>query len=470
MRHLLFVALMLLNACQVVPQKSDKVKALDVSSVKITEDGSLSLLAVDMESGDVLASHLANQRMTPASLTKILTTGAALQLLGADYTYQTQFYLKEAGQAKQLIVVGGGDPTLGSDRFSESKPELVFNELLKALQQQQISSLEKLIVDNSCFKGISHPSKRLWEDMGNYYGAVPNGLSYRENTFYLTLKSPNKVGRKVAIVKTEPALEVTIQSHVRSAANTKDSAYIYGHPLMDEWYVSGTIPQGREAFVIKGALPHPELSFARELKAFLKANGILVKSIEKVSMDKWSEGKLLYCHHSPSLSQIVEVINKQSHNLFADHLLFSIAQQNGEASWDSGIGALSNFWKANVPDFSATLFDGSGLSPFNAFSATDMVSVLRWMSVHEQKEVFEQSLSVAGVDGTLKSIFKEPDFQGRMIGKSGSMNGVLGYCGYLTTNKERRVAFCVMANRFTEPFSQVRSNMETLLKEIAEQN
>ncbi|WP_430812196.1 MULTISPECIES: D-alanyl-D-alanine carboxypeptidase/D-alanyl-D-alanine endopeptidase [unclassified Carboxylicivirga] len=443
---------------------------MSVAPTSITQQGAISLYAVDINTGDIVLSHHPRQRMTPASLTKIMTTGAALHILGDDYRYQTRFYLRRDVAGYSLYVLGGGDPTLGSSRFEGSKSKVLFRELLSALQKAGVKSLNKLVIDNTCYTGMQQPSKRLWEDMGNYYGAAPDGLTYRENTFHLELQSPPQSGAPVRIVSVNPAVGVGFDCMVLSADNKKDSAYIYGHPLMDTWQVSGTIPRNRTSFTIKGAMPHPGQVLARELKAYLSNSGITVGTIEKGKGMHADHHQWLYTHYSPPLSSLIAVVNKKSHNLFADHLLFSLAQTQGAAHWDKGVAALEQFWRDRIPDFSGTFYDGSGLSPFNALAAVDMVAVLQWLYQYDIKGVYKESLAVAGVDGTLRSILKDEAYQARVIGKSGSMNGVLAYCGYLTTNRGKTLAFCIMANHFTESYSEIRSNMEALMKQIIVQN
>jgi len=470
------IFILFLTTCCNTPHSAHKVKDKDNYSLNITKQGALSVLAVDLHSNEVIVQHNPQQRMTPASLTKVLTTGAALSLLKPDYSYSTRFYLVNTNDAKKaLLIVGSGDPSLGSERFASTKTKVWFEQVAKALLMQEgIHNLDGgIIIDDSCYPGIQHPSKRTWEDMGNYYGAVPHGLSYKENTFRLTLKSPAGVGQPCSIVKTSPKVDVNFNCLVKSAGNHKDSAYIYGNTFMKEWYVSGTIPQGRSAFVIKGALPNPALTMARELKAYLAAKGIKVS--DRVTSQKFADvkenKKVIYTHQSPPLLNLASVVNKRSHNLFADHLLFAIAdKQQGSAGWDAGVQSLTKFWKNQVPEFSGVFFDGCGLSPFNAVSAADMVKTLTWMHSSECSDEFKQTLSVAGVDGTLKSILKDDAYKGRFIGKSGSLNGVLGYCGYLKTNEGRDIAFCIMANRFTEPFKELRANMEGLMQELINQN
>ena len=474
-KWLAFLSIVLLTCCN-VPHWAQQVKGTDKYNMDISKFGALSLLAVDVASNEVIVQSNPFQRMTPASLTKLFTTGAGLAILSKDYQYETKFYLSKNQDDKNvLLIVGGGDPTLGSNRFDATKAELLFEKVVKVLMLQEgVYNLDGgIIIDNSCYAGIKQPSKRMWEDMGNYYGAVPNGLTYKENAFQLSLQSPKGVGKNCSVVKTEPSVDLDFKCLVKSADNNKDSAYVYGNAYMDEWYISGTIPQNRKEFTIKGALPQPEVTFARELREYLRINGISVgDEINKQLLSNVrGEKKIIYTYYSPALNEIVSVVNKRSHNLFADHILFAIAdQKQGEATWDIGVKELTGFWNSKIPEFSGLFFDGSGLSPFNAVSANDMVEVLTWMNQSEYSTAFKESLSIAGVDGTLKSILKEDEFKGKLIGKSGSMNGVLAYCGYLKTHEGNELAICIIANRFTEPFSEVRKKMEDLMKEIIRQN
>ena len=470
------IIVLFLTSCCTTPRSAQQVEKTNAYTLDVTKYGALSLSAVDVSTHEVSVRHKPQQRMTPASLTKILTTGAALASLPNDYRYKTDFYLNKGDDAKMsLVIVGGGDPTLGSDRFEETKAKHIFKKVAELLLTlEHVHALEGgITVDNSRYPGIKLPSKRLWEDIGNYYGAVPNGLSYKENTFFMSLQSPKGIGKTCSIVKTAPKVGVDFNCLVKSAANNKDSAYIYGNAAMKKWYVSGTIPQNRKEFTVKGALPQPEITLAQELGTFLRGKGIRDgKEIKKQTLSQvCGTAKIIYTHHSPAINKIVSVINKRSHNLYADHLLFAMAEtEYGIADWDKGVKKLTDFWRSKVPDFSGSFFDGSGLSPFNAVSAKDMVEALIWLNQSKYKQAFKQSLSIAGVDGTLKNILKENEFQGKVSGKSGSMNGVLGYCGYIQTKSGRELAFCIMANRFTEPYKVLRANMEGLIKEIISQN
>nr|WP_321411695.1 D-alanyl-D-alanine carboxypeptidase/D-alanyl-D-alanine-endopeptidase [uncultured Carboxylicivirga sp.] len=436
---------------------------------QISTNGFVSACVVDINSNESVVLLNEQKRLIPASLTKIFTTADALEILGSDFQYETEIYsVSNSKKQYSIIVKGGGDPTLGSDRWNYTKEEFVFNKILNELKKNNIQEIEDVFVDDFLFSGIKFPSKRNWEDIANYYGAPPSGLSFKDNTFKLTLSSPEKVGQLCQVVKCEPEIYKELQCYVLSSSVNKDSAYIYGHPEMDNWYVSGSIPAGRKAFVIKGALPDPAQTLGLTLKKFLTKHGIQVNGdVRKIKTDDVKNKKLLLTLESPSLLDIVKVINKKSFNLYADHVFFQLAmEKDKEANWDNASAELNLFWKKRIDGFTGSFNDGSGLSPFNRFSSRDMVEALRYINHQSFSEDFRQSLSVAGEDGTLKSLFNTEEIEGRFIGKSGSMNNVLCYCGYLTTQSDKELAVCVMVNGFTESFSDLRRNIANALKEI----
>ncbi len=473
MKLYLFSLLVFLIGCAYVSDDEQKKEKYDVD---VSNAGTVSFMVVDLESDEIIVSHNESKRLIPASLTKIFTTAAAFEKLGADYRFKTKFMMSGASEnslARNLIVVGGGDPSLGSSTFSETKPHNIFSKLKSELSEAGITSINgDVVIDPSIYNGIKYPSKRIWEDMANYYGAVPSGLSFKENTFQLTLSSPQNVGGQCKIINCEPDIGKNWECFVNSAANNKDSAYIYGHPEMDTWYVSGSIPSGRSQFTIKGAMPDPALLFGRELKSFLQKNGIKVQGQVRIGgLEEYEEIKLIYEHLSPSMLELCKIVNKKSNNLFADHILYQLAiSDEKDANWDNASLLLNDIWSKALPNSTANFYDGSGLSPFNRFSASDMVKVLTYMEKSDNKEAFLSSLSIAGEDGTLRNLLKDEGIKGRFIGKSGSMQEVLTYSGYITTEGGKRLAMCIMVNGFTEPYSGLRSRITNLIEEIIRKN
>ena len=76
------------------------------------------------------------------------------------------------------------------------------------------------------------------------------------------------------------------------------------------------------------------------------------------------------------------------------------------------------------------------------------------------------SLPEAGKEGTLKSYFRDPVFEGRMYAKSGSMKRVRCYAGYLTTNSDKNIVFSILVNNYTGPSQKIISGIEEILREI----
>ncbi|TAJ12008.1 D-alanyl-D-alanine carboxypeptidase/D-alanyl-D-alanine-endopeptidase [Marinilabiliaceae bacterium JC017] len=436
------------------------------------------VLVVDVETKDTICAFQSDYRLRPASMTKVFTTVAALNELGPEYGFETKVLLSGAqidgsSFAGDIIIEGGGDPTLGSKYFDETAENLLFQKIYAALIEKGIKKVEgRLLVKTDFFSAPVYPSKRLWEDMGNYYGAPPSSLSFLDNSITVSLSSPDKIGGLCTVKSCQPDVGIEYDCLVRASQSSKDSAYIYGFNGAEKWYISGSIPAGRKSFSIKGAMPNPPLVFGNRLKSFLSQKGIVihgnVQELAGKSIHKPVE-KLLSLE-SPPLSRIVEVLNKRSINLFADHLLLMLGKNNGNGCWDGGTKALQAFWNEKIGDNTLHFDDGSGLSPFNMVSPGDMVKALYWANSSSIKSVFESSLAVGGVDGTFKSIWRDDTCKGRVIGKSGSMQGVLCYCGYIKTLQNRKFAFCVMVNHFNEPFRGVRKEIEQLVKEIITAN
>lgn len=451
-------------------QSSDSPDAPKAVVVGFTEKGSVSFAVLDIASDEFVLQENSHQRMTPASLTKLFTTGAALSKLGADYTYSTPMYLRKRGDGKlyDLLIIGSGDPTIGSKNFKSHSKNQFFEEVKDAIiKNGGLKNIGDIVLDNSRYGSMRYPSKRLWEDMSNYFGAVPRGLTYEENTFTLKLSSPGKTDAKCAVISVEPDIEVRFDCDVTASSINEDRAYIYGYPGLDKWIVGGTIPLNQKSFAIKGATPYPWKVMGNDLKKYLQKAGVGVKGEVRKGTFNVKECKHIGSYTSPTLLEIAKVVNKKSHNLFADHLLFEFAgSAKNDLYWEVGTSKLTRFWQSKIDDFSGDFYDGSGLSPFNAFSAYDMVKALAWLDKSKVGSEFRETLAAGGEEGTLRSIFKNSKVKGRIIGKSGTLNEVLGYAGYIKTDSGKNLAFCIIFNKFTESYPRLRSDIDEYLTHI----
>ena len=157
--------------------------------------------------------------------------------------------------------------------------------------------------------------------------------------------------------------------------------------------------------------------------------------------------------HETPLSQVLGRANKDSINLYAECLCkrlgFAVTHQSG--SWENGTAAVGAFLqKAGVDESEFHLDDGSGLSKQNHISPSAITKVLMYDYFSDNRQVFINSLSVAGADGTLERRFANSDLRGRVFGKSGFVKGVSSLSGFLEAKDGNWYAFSILMNGIPE--------------------
>jgi len=395
----------------------------------------------------------------PGSILKLVTSAAALEMLGPDYTFETG--LAYDGQIDKtsgilngnLYIIGGGDPCLGSENFQHyySNPDFIDRWAEQIISLGILEIAGNIYIDDSVYDGNNIPGTWVWEDLANYYGAAANGLSGFDNTFRIVLRSEPEAGKPATVVSTEPAIEgLELENFVVSSDSEKDGTCIYGSPWGGTWKIFGTMPKGREKFVVKAALPEPGLAIGSKLKTRLSEMKIPVSGI--VEKGKITPGmEPFYTMSSPPLKEIVEVMNHKSVNLYAEHLVNQLAfETNGAGTISGGLEVIQQFWKEKgIGVHGFFMDDGSGLSHFNAVTPETIAGILRYMKTQSPYSgEFLSSLPLAG-EGTL-SVFDVNLFPGETLRcKSGSMKRVRCYAGYLTTASAKKMTFVLMFNDFS---------------------
>ncbi|HOM41254.1 MAG TPA: D-alanyl-D-alanine carboxypeptidase/D-alanyl-D-alanine-endopeptidase [Bacteroidales bacterium] len=175
---------------------------------------------------------------------------------------------------------------------------------------------------------------------------------------------------------------------------------------------------------------------------------------------------------SPPLNEIIEVLNHESINLYAEHLVKELGKafrENGSAS--AGLEVINDFLKKNgIYNPGMVIIDGSGLSPRNLVNASGIVSLLLYMKNSNNYAHFINSLPEAGAEGTLKNVFRGPEFEGRLNAKSGSMAGIRSYAGYLKSVSGKELVFCIIVNNYSGSSGNVTRYIEEILKEAVVNN
>ncbi len=383
------------------------------------EHSLMSAYAMDSSTGEVVIDINADLSVIPASCLKIVTTGAALHLLDPNSRFETHLEIDgeidDAGMLHgNIIVKGGGDPCLGSDRI-EGNPDWK-RELeiwVDAVQACGIKEIEgDLIADATCFEKAMAAPSWSWEDLGNYYGAGASGLSFCENKYEIFFKPGLYVGDDVTMLRTNPPFlgPLVIENELKTGPeNSGDRAWIFGSEFSQIQHIRGTIPFGVEEFSIKGAIPDPgllvKLLFVRELEE----RGIVLHG-GKIEGNNCR--KSIHVTYSPTIEEMIYWANQKSINLYTEHLL----KKMGEGSALAGLQVVADFWREKGVDWDGFyLADGSGLSRRNLVTAKGMGQILVIM---KNSPFFSQFFA---------SLRNHLDL---ITAKDGKMSFVKGYAGY----------------------------------------
>ena len=445
--------------------------------------------AKSITDGQVLAHYNEEKSLRSASTVKVVTTAAALGILGEDYTFTT--ILEYDGQIDangvlqgNLYIRGGGDPTLGVPNDRKKVAPLAKDVLYQwtaAIQKAGIKKIEGYLVGDARFfdEAILTP-KALWEDIGNYYGAGASGLTFHENRYQLIFDSSAKTGGSTRIVNVIPKVPNVEFINRVSAGGTKDEAYVYGSPYTKVYHVRGTIPPGKSGYTVMGSAPDPALFCAEALRNELSIYGIIPeKGISTVRIlqleNKYTPLQRTTVHtiQSPPLKDIVYWTNKRSINLYAEHLIRMIGKHRfGKGSLENGLKALEEYWKSKGLSMDGFfLYDGSGLSPANAITPKHLTDILYQYTKEPAYAAFKNSLAVAGDPadpGFLKSFMSGTAAAKKMYVKSGFLNNTRAYTGYVYTKNKRLVAFTLIVNNYNCTNSKMKKKMQNLLKVLAE--
>lgn len=420
----------------------------------------------EVSSGALVHQYNAQQSLVPASALKIVTTYAALKMLGDEYRFKTT--VSYSGKIDStdtlrgnLIIRGGGDPTLGSGRLPGTGADQIMNSWVSAIGNKGIRHVEGLInTDASRYDESELPRGWLVEDVGNYYGATASALSFNENLYRIILKPGKRVGERVELLRTEPKVDINFINQLRTAAaGTGDNAYV----LQDNFgihYLQGTIPIGGETFTIKGAHYNPPLLCATAL----------MEALGKKESAYYSptDTTLLVETFSPPLSEIVRYTNLNSINLYAENLLREMGyvySKGKPGTTEHGVTAVMEILKGQgINTAGCFMADGCGLSPANAVTAAFLVDVLQ--KGYSSKSFYE-SLPMAGRSGAMKNMGKGTAIDGNMRAKTGHMERVRSYAGYVKGKDGKMYSFALIVNNYSCESWEIKQKIEKLLVALA---
>ena len=441
-------------------------------------NASLSFFVADADSGNVLIAYNPRMSLIPASTLKLVTSAAALELLGPEYTFKTTLGYtgtlnRRSGRLDgNIFITGEGDPSLGSEYFKDHYREFI-SSWVEEIKKAGIKKIRgKILTDDSYYDFEPVPPRWLWEDMGTYYGAGVFGLSVYDNSSRIRVKSSPDSSR-VDIIEITPALQDFTFTNKLAASGKKENWYVFAAPYSRSGWLSGTIPVSNEEIVLDASITDPPLLIAKILHEKLETEGVDI-SEEPATIrlePEISSKNITYITEtvSPFLSLIVEVLNTESVNLYAEHLVKELGKRyEKRGTTAAGVKVIRDFLGSSGIDTTGLFIeDGSGLSSRNGINSEQLVKLLIFMRNRGKHfDLFYSSLPDAGRNGTLTQYFTDPVFDSNLKAKSGSMTRVRCYAGYFTTLSGRHLAFSILINNYKGTSRPVITHIEETLKEI----
>src|SRR5690554_1422448 len=284
MLRILYTTFIFSISCLVYSQQNVQ----NVVNNPLLRHASVGISVVDITTGKSIVSHNAEKSLTPASVLKLVTTATALETLGDNYRYSTEVAL-DVDDPSRILVIGSGDPTLGSEVFSENRYGFFINSvqlLSKTLSKNQNYSLY-IVDDLFGYEGVS--SEWTWIDLGNYYASGSYGISIFDNSYRIFFNTVDRNNCPV-IVRTEPHIKgLTFRNELTLNDTGRDNGYIYGAPFSYDRAVRADIPGGRSSFSIKGDIPDPGLLLGETLADHLRKEGYEIRTVETAREDYLSE-------------------------------------------------------------------------------------------------------------------------------------------------------------------------------------
>ncbi len=427
--------------------------------------------AVSLDRGDTLFTKNAHEPMAPASNVKIITTAAALHHLGPDFRYRTWVLadgpVRDGVVEGDLVLYGTGDPTF-SDQFLRSELT-AFEQLAAQLKEAGIRAVAgDLVGDGSYFHGPDIEATWDPRDLNEWFAAPVSALSFNENMISLRIEPAAWVGAPPRIQTLPEGAGVLVENQARTVAAPPERYARVGvvrQSHAEPIRVLGDIQLGTPEIWREMTVSNPPLYAATMFRRVLEAEGIEVygrtravgpgddsvlgsRSIWGPGFDPAQPPRIVAELESPPLTQMLEVLNNQSHNLYAETVLRSVgAAAIGDASFEGGAQAATEFLTGPVGARSEelTLVDGSGLSAENQVSAAVFVRLLRFMAESDSWEPFWDALPEAGNRRELPRMYRSPA-AGNLRAKTGTIERVSALSGVVHAQSGERIAFSILAN------------------------
>lgn len=427
------------------------------------DDLSLYLTVGEGSELKVINEHNGKKPMVPASITKIATASAVLDIFPPGHKFKTRLYIsgKESnGTLKgNLILKGGGDPSFVSEN-------LWF--LVNVFIRSGIRKIEgDIIVDDTLFDKVRYDETRQKTRVDRAYDAPVGAMSFNWNSVNIFARPS---GANSVQIYVDPENEyITLKNTAKSKPGSANSLIVERRAdkkvVGDVLEVAGSLGDKISEVTVFKNITQPDLWSGYNLKSFLAQRGVSLTG-KVVAGVLPSEGKLVAESESKPIELIVADMNKFSNNYVAEMLIKNIGtlKKKENVSLEDGIVVLhEHLRKLGISADQCDLQSPSGLSRDNKLTSFAMWKVLQHLRNDPRVQPeFLTSLPIAGVDGTLKKRMKNTQAERVVRAKTGFLTGVVSLAGYAGLADGNAVTFSFIYNGKADE-GKVRSFFDDLL-------
>jgi len=403
-----------------------------------------------------VASWRAHKKRSPASVIKLLTTYASLLEWGYDYRFETKFYhtgkLKGGILRGDFIVKASGDPTLKTSDV---------NKIVEHMRNHGIRRIiGNIVIDKSIFKISSRNNSGFDKNRYSPYNAMPDAMMFnqRKSTLCITPQ-----GKRISINKDVPDSSYKVVNKLKSVKGScrGNRAWPRLSIKNNTMTFSGKISRNCGNRKICKVITKPHLSFYYTLKKKMKQRGITIKGRLKLRRTP-SKAKYLFSHHSAPLEEIISITAKKSNNVFARQLLLALGttQYRRPSTLSKGRNAIEKILNRHyILEKGKTFIEnGSGLSRISKVTAQSLGNLLTHAS-QTYGQRWMDTLSIAGIDGTIRRRFRNSSVFGRAWMKTGTIRRVANIAGYVEgASGERYVVVVLVNDRYSSKYGRKLAN------------
>lgn len=420
-------------------------------------------ILVEEESGKVLYERNADTMMVPASVRKLFTGASVLSCHGVDGTLETRVGLTGVQKGSvlrgDLVIRGGGDPSLAGRWEYDSDRNARLRPIVEALARLGIDRIDgDVVIDVSAFDDVLIPGSWKKDYLGNSWAAPVDAVAYNENVIGVRV-----VGRppSSAIVTLDPEF-AAVAMEERCSKTRHVVGIVEGNVV-----TVGCSKKGKGTLSYLVAVPDPALFAGQGVRAFLLDHGVSIRGV-RTTREAVTGARTLTVIPSPPAGMLLSAVLSDSANLYAEMLLKSMSLGEGPASYEESLGIERAFLERVVALGGAefSFDDGSGLSTENGVTPRATLRLIAYLERDASRlHLFRDSLASPGF-GTLRK--RLGGLEGRVVAKTGSIDGVKALAGWAIGEKGAMRRFAIFINNHTAPGKSATDAIDQIVRLIAD--